>query len=50
MRVVPRMKVVIPADYTSVKGTVKAIAEIPGPFYVRITRGVDQGVDLSDNL
>ncbi|MDA4122538.1 MAG: transketolase family protein [Thaumarchaeota archaeon] len=43
MRVVPRMKVVIPADYTAVKGTVKAIAEIPGPFYVRITRGVVKG-------
>ncbi len=40
MRVVPKMRVVVPSDYTSVKGIVKAIADIPGPFYVRLTRGV----------
>jgi transketolase len=43
MRVVPRMRVVIPSDYTSVKGIVRAIADIPGPFYVRLTRGVIKG-------
>jgi transketolase len=43
MRVVPRMRVVVPSDYTSVKGIVRAIADIPGPFYVRLTRGVIKG-------
>ncbi len=43
MRVVPKMRVVVPSDYTSVKGIVKAIADIPGPFYVRLTRGVVKG-------
>ena len=38
MRAVPRMKVIVPADAPSTKGIVKAIASIPGPFYVRLTR------------
>lgn len=38
MRSIPRMKVIIPADSVSTKETVKAIATIPGPFYVRLTR------------
>ena len=38
MRSIPNMKVVVPADAVSTKATVKAIAEIPGPFYVRLTR------------
>jgi transketolase len=32
------MKVIVPADAPSTKGIVKAIASIPGPFYVRLTR------------
>jgi transketolase len=43
MRVVPHMRVVVPADSVAVKGIIKAIADIPGPFYVRITRGVIKG-------
>ncbi len=43
MRVIPRMRVVIPSDSVSVKGIVKAIADISGPFYVRLTRGVVKG-------
>jgi transketolase len=43
MRCVPHMRVVVPADSVSVKGIIKAIADIPGPFYVRITRGVIKG-------
>ena len=35
MRVIPKMRVVVPSDYTSVKGIVKAIADIP----VRSTSG-----------
>jgi len=38
MRAIPKMKVVVPADAPSTKGIVKAIAEIHGPFYVRLTR------------
>jgi transketolase len=38
MRAIPRMKVIVPADAPSTSGIVKAIATIPGPFYVRLTR------------
>jgi transketolase len=38
MRSIPKMKVIVPADAVSTKGIVKAIASIPGPFYVRLTR------------
>lgn len=38
MRAIPKMKVIVPADAPSTKGAVKAIATIPGPFYVRLTR------------
>ena len=38
MRAIPKMKVIVPADAPSTKGVVKAIASIPGPFYVRLTR------------
>ncbi len=37
------MRVVVPSDSVSAKGIVKAIADIPGPFYVRITRGMVKG-------
>ena len=38
MRAIPRMKVIVPADAPSTRSIVKAIATIPGPFYVRLTR------------
>lgn len=38
MRSIPRMKVIVPADAVSTKAAIKAIASIPGPFYVRLTR------------
>ena len=38
MRSIPRMSVVVPSDSVSTKSTVIAIADIPGPFYVRLTR------------
>jgi len=44
MRSIPNMRVVVPADSVSTKGTVIAIADIPGPFYVRITRPTTQVV------
>lgn len=38
MRSIPKMKVIVPADAPSTKGSVKAIASMPGPYYVRLTR------------
>lgn len=38
MRAIPRMKVVVPADYYETREAVKAAAGIEGPFYVRIGR------------
>ncbi|MGP8124377.1 MAG: transketolase family protein [Nitrososphaerales archaeon] len=38
MRSIPRMNVIVPSDAVSTKVVVKAIADIPGPFYVRLTR------------
>lgn len=38
MRAVPRMKVIVPADYYETREAVKAVAEIEGPVYVRIGR------------
>lgn len=38
MRAIPRMSVIVPSDAVSTKSAVKAIASIPGPFYVRLTR------------
>jgi transketolase len=32
------MNVVVPSDSVSTKSIVKAVADIPGPFYVRLTR------------
>ena len=43
LRAIPKMRVVVPSDAVSVKGIVKSIADIPGPFYVRITRGMVKG-------
>ncbi len=38
MRSIPRMRVIVPADAVSTKSIIKAVADIPGPFYVRLTR------------
>jgi transketolase len=50
MRSIPNMKVIVPADAPSTRASIKAIATIPGPFYVRLTRSAtpvvyDQGFD-----
>jgi len=44
MRSIPRMKVVVPADSVSTKEIVKAVADIHGPFYIRLTRPSTQVV------
>jgi transketolase len=38
MRAIPRMKVVVPADYYETREAVKAVAYMEGPAYVRIGR------------
>jgi transketolase len=38
MRAIPNMRVIVPGDAVSTKAIVKAIADIAGPFYVRLTR------------
>jgi transketolase len=38
MRSIPNMKVLAPADSISVFKIIKNIAEIPGPFYIRLAR------------
>ena len=38
MRVLPGMRVLVPADYNSAKAALRAAALTPGPFYVRLGR------------
>lgn len=38
MRVLPGMRVLVPADYSSAKGAIRAAAATPGPFYIRLGR------------
>ncbi|MCL2332608.1 MAG: transketolase family protein [Actinomycetia bacterium] len=38
MRVLPRMRVLVPADYPSAKIALRMAAETPGPFFVRLGR------------
>ncbi len=38
MRVIPNMKVIVPADFFEAREAVKAAAELPGPVYVRLSR------------
>ena len=38
MRVLPHMRVLVPADYWSAKAAIRLAAATPGPFYVRLGR------------
>lgn len=38
MRAIPNMRVIVPADAIAVKHLVRAIANTPGPFYMRLAR------------
>lgn len=38
MRVIPNMRVIVPADAVAAKYLIRSIAMIPGPFYVRLAR------------
>lgn len=38
MRVLPGMRVIVPADFAAARAALKIAAETPGPFYVRLGR------------
>jgi transketolase len=38
MRVLPNMRVLVPADYHAAKAAIRLAAQTPGPFYVRMGR------------
>jgi transketolase len=38
MRVLPRMKVLVPADFNAAKSAIRLAAATPGPFYIRLGR------------
>lgn len=38
MRALPNMKVIVPADYYQAYAAIKAVAEIPGPAFIRLGR------------
>jgi transketolase len=38
MRVLPGMRVMVPADYAAARAAIRIAAETPGPFYVRLGR------------
>src|ERR687883_278526 len=38
MRAIPNMRVIVPADGVSVRHLIMAVANTPGPFYVRLAR------------
>ncbi len=43
MRVLPGMRVLVPADYNAAKAAIRVAAKTPGPFYIRLGRaGVPQ--------
>lgn len=51
MRVLPNMRVLVPADYAAAKAAIKLAAETPGPVYVRMGRAsvpcvYDEGVQF----
>jgi transketolase len=53
MRVLPGMRVLVPADYTAASAMIRAAAATPGPFYIRLGRAavpVIYGEDYSFEL
>jgi transketolase len=51
MRVLPNMRVLVPADYAAAKAAIKLAAHTPGPVYVRMGRAsvpcvYDEGIEL----
>jgi transketolase len=51
MRVLPNMRVLVPADYLSAKAALRIAATTPGPFYVRMGRAnVEQLYDTASGF
>ncbi|MFC2149545.1 transketolase family protein [Candidatus Auribacterota bacterium] len=50
MRVLPNMKVIVPADAAQAKKAVKASADIPGPVFIRAGRGPVPVVTKEEDL
>ena len=48
MRVLPGMRVLVPCDFNSAKGALRAAAMTPGPFYIRLGRAGLPEVYTSD--
>jgi transketolase len=48
MRVLPGMRVVVPADFTAAKAALRIAATTPGPFYVRLGRAAVPAVYEDD--
>ncbi len=48
MRVLPGMRVLVPADYHSAKAAIRLAAATPGPFYVRLGRAEVEEVYPAD--
>lgn len=44
MRVIPGMRVLVPADYNAAKAAIRAAATQPGPFYIRLGRAAVSAV------
>ena len=50
MRVLPRMSVVVPADYNSAKQAIRLAAKTAGPFYIRLGRMEAEDVYDEDHV
>jgi transketolase len=48
MRVLPGMRVVVPADFNAARAAIRTAAETPGPFYVRLGRAAVPAVHPDD--
>ena len=48
MRVLPGMRVVVPADYNAARAASRTAAETPGPFYVRLGRATVPAIHPDD--
>jgi transketolase len=52
MRAIPNMRVIVPADAIAVRHLIRAIANTPGPFYMRLARPSSEVIyaDQSDSF
>jgi transketolase len=48
MRVLPNMRVLVPADYRAARGAIRAAASTPGPVYIRLGRAALPAVHGED--